>query len=319
MQSTLPNTASPSECCAAAREFLTARIVAGSYDLACTASDGSPCPVHETGHVFSGFFVIDALQAAGEVPSTVAELVTARIAAEDRGNVWGYCREAPVDADDTAFTLRTLALLGRPAPLDGLMRFYRPRAGVFTTFQGNSSGRLSFVPSFRNNAEVHPEVGANIYSLLWQRDEHGCINVPLVRAAQSEDGSWPSYFYPSRYYATRFFLELMQRSGMLPVSRSAGLEYLRKTQNADGSWGEPGNAYETALALSGLASSGTVERGIAAGARFLMECQLSDGSWPCDRVVWQYCLDDTVVWFAYDTNRVVTTALALSALTQARP
>ena len=101
------------------------------------------------------------------------------------------------------------------------------------------------------------------------------------------------------------------------VERAAA--FLRRAQNHDGSFGTPGNPHETALALGGLLSAGGLEEEVARAARWLVSAQADDGAWPYLGPVWAYVWrdDPAIVLTAIDTESVVTTALALEALTRA--
>jgi len=298
--------------CQRAAEFIRSRVREQRYSLACFDDDGKPCPVHRQGHVFSSFFMADA--APDLFSREEKRVLLARICAEDRGGVWAYGPSAPPDADDTAFTLRTLQLLGQPISMEGLMRFLPPRAELFATFRGNSQPRLVFLPSPADNMEAHPEVAANVYCLLQRNGMGHLIRPDLIACAQTAEGWWHSYFYPSRYYATYFFLELLSRIGTATELRARGLRYVRETQNHDGTWGSPANSYDTAMALNALLTSGDTAPCAVRGVDALLLRQAGDGSWRSENVIWQFRFDPSVTWRAYDDERVVATALAMRAL-----
>jgi hypothetical protein len=295
-----------------ASEFLRGRIREDLCFLDCFTPDGTPSPVHRQGKVFAAFFIASA--AADRLDAGEAELLRTRILSEARDGLWGYGPEAPLDSDDTAFALRALALVGAPQPTDPLMAFYRPSARLFLTFQSSARGWLEVVPSVANNMQVHADVAANIYSLLWDRQTLEYMNEELIRGAQAEDGYWRPYFYPSLYYAAHMFLELLRGTRALPGARQRGLEFVRESRNRDGTWGAPGCPYETALALNTLQTSGEREPGAGAAVRALLGSQARDGSWSTRKVIWRFRYSPTEDWLAYDSNRVVTTALAVQAL-----
>ena len=282
------------------------------YHLACRASDGSGCPVHGTGHVFAGFFIAEAI---GDLLLPVEkQKIINRMDAENRGGVWGYMIHAPVDSDDTAFVIRTNRLLGKNMAADSLLRFYDKDAGAFTTFDGRGTAALVDEPSEAGNYGLHPEVNANVFTLLADTPLAGLINDDLIIRAQTPQGWWHSYFYPGHYYATTMSLTLLCKIKKGEDARKKGIAFLQSSQKRDGSWG---GAYDTALAMRALAACGVFDETFRRGISRLTLQQRPDGSWRDEEVpLWEYTYKDhpKVIWRAYDTDGVVTTALAVSAL-----
>lgn len=295
--------------------FLRRMVAADRYYLACRASDGSACPVHGMGHVFAGFFIASAI---GDLLSPgERQKITDRMDAEERNGVWGYMRYAPVDSDDTAFVLRTYRMLGRSVAADSLLRFYNKEAQAFTTFDGRGAAALVFEPTTAGNFGLHPEVNANIFTLLADTGLSGLINDELIAVTQDPQGWWRSYFYPGQQYATHMNLGLLCTTGRGREAREKGIGFLHASQKADGSWG---GAYNTSLALNTLAVCGVFDEAFRRGINWLSGRQKPDGSWQdADIPVWEYTFrdDPPVVWRAYDTDGIVTTALAVKALRSA--
>ena len=285
------------------------------YHLACRASDGSSCPVHATGHVFAGFFIASAI--GDQLSPAERQKITARMDAEERNGVWGYMRYAPVDSDDTAFVLRTYRMLGRSVAADSLLRFYNKEAQAFTTFDGRGAAALVFEPTTAGNFGLHPEVNANIFTLLADTGLSGLINDELIAVAQAPQGWWRSYFYPGHYYATYMNLGLLCQTGRGRDAREKGIAFLHASQNRNGSWD---GMYDTAFALNSLAACGLFGDAFQRGITWLATQQKADGSWrDADTPIWEYTYSDhpRVIWRAYDTDGMVITALAGKALRSA--
>ena len=137
--------------------FLTQKIRDNAYSLFATSGDGRPCPVEQNGHVLSSFFIVDAMK------DTLSE-------GEEKYGLWGYGLNAPPDSDVIAFVLRTLKLLGKPISIKPLLRFYDSQEKAFKTFIAtNSKTELVFEKSQQNNFGIHPEVNANVFTLLHSR------------------------------------------------------------------------------------------------------------------------------------------------------
>jgi hypothetical protein len=292
--------------------FLSSQIRKQCYTLAAISSDGLGCPVHEQGRIFPGFYIAAAMH--DRMSPEEAQGMLACIDAENRDDAWGDCLAAPVDSDDTAFALRTLRLFGRKPSNKGLLSFYQAESRLFPTFKSKFRVRIEFELSLENNAMAHPEVAANIYLYLWSQNRRAYIHEELIEVAQTSDGDWRSYFYPSRYYATYLFLDLLARMGRMQNQQKRGLIFVRETQNRDGSWGSPANPYETALALIALQTSAFKMPEIAAGMEWLLQQQQADGSWNTGQIIWKYPASPISEWVAYDRHRVLATAFCLRAL-----
>ena len=183
-----PNRSSESERRAVG--FLKSQIGAGNYGLKCLGSDGSPRFSHDKGHAFSGYFLSSAL--GGEISEVERSILIVRFQSEEYRGLWGYSPPAPyvspsywkflVDADDTAFVIRTCRALGLHKSSTRLFSFHRkswlrvlaknglewllgrwgPKGG-FRTFASWVRARLVFEPAPANNLQIHPEVNLNVF------------------------------------------------------------------------------------------------------------------------------------------------------------
>ena len=118
---------------AKAAAFLRERLRSGAYGLACIGSDGSPRVSNDKDHVFVAAFIADAMTGLfDEIDRTI---VLVRILSEENGGLWGFAppmsfhddavRVFHVDADVTAYVLRTLRRLGANRNPECLAQFYR--------------------------------------------------------------------------------------------------------------------------------------------------------------------------------------------------
>jgi len=297
-------------------EFIKTQIDKDQYSLSCKSSGKSSCPVHNTGYVFSSFFIVEAI--GNELLLRKDKLIS-KILSEERDGLWGYSNIAPVDSDDTAFVIQTLNNLDKSIPLENLLSFYDKESKWFTTFLTNNPARLAFDPSESNNDNIHPEVNANIYRVLLNSSFQDYIDYDLILQSQTEQGYWNSYFYPGKYYSTYINLDFLCRADKLDESKEKGINFIINSQNDDGSWGKPGNSYETALALNSLAVCEVINEQFGKGILFLLKNQLKDGSWKNSEVIWEYYSqqDPLVIWRAYDDNKIVVSSLCIKALKKA--
>jgi hypothetical protein len=304
---------------AASARYLSSRVRRGSYSLSCLASDGSLCPVDNRGHLLAAFFVSEAM--GRDLSERERGAILTRIAQEQRFGAWGYATEAPIDADDTAFALRTARNLGGAVDANALESFFHD--GAYTTFEGGKKRertQLVFDVCSANNFQVHPEVLTNIYVLLAELGDLTRTDDALVQASQAPEGYFRTYFYPSRYYGTWLSLDFLAKAPRLTNEQGKAVQFLSESQNQNGSWGRPENVYETALALNSYSQGEIDQTKLRKAVQFLLESQYADGSWSAQQPIWKFRHRDApvVTWEAYDNNRVVTTALALKALKRIR-
>ncbi|MEX2430938.1 MAG: prenyltransferase/squalene oxidase repeat-containing protein, partial [Dehalococcoidia bacterium] len=156
------------------------------------------------------------------------------------------------DADETSVVLVLLRDLGVPVDPSVLERFVT-KAGHFASFP----------------FERHSSVGVNLHVL------HAMLRVPgfterdatvrrlleYVRDERSHGLYWHDKWHASPYYATSHalcILELLPRelARLINCELESAREWLRNTQNGDGSWGFYGQSTleETAYAVLGLAA-----------------------------------------------------------------
>lgn len=333
-----PN-APPSETLTAAvthgRAFLRARLAAGNYGLACYGSQGGTRFSHDKGHVFTGFFLARAL--AGTLTEIERTILLVRILSEENGGCWGFSPPHPyvgpehrhfvVDADDTAYVLRTCRLLGAFRPTEPLFKFHRPSGGGFVTFATDETPKWQTEPACEHNLGLHPEVNANVALVLKGTHHEAALRYELASELQRADGSWPSYFYPAPAFASRLFLELIHDRDYLADARRRGLEYLVGRQQPTGAWSQPADSWHSALALGALAlgsvpgldeaTRDACHHGLARGAAWLAAQAHADGGWQSTSVIWQFPDRGGDVWQARDEHGALVTAVAVEALTLA--
>ena len=308
-------------------QFLKARLTAGDYGLSCYGPDGSTRFSHDKGHVFSAFFIAEAL--GSEISEIERTIILTRILSEETGGFWGYSPAGPgaapksmpfiVDADDTSYVLRTLRQLGINRPVDCLMKFYRKKARGFVTFDARKkvSSMLKRDKISENNFALHPEVNANVFIALTNTPLATLINDEFCKNAQGPDGAWQGFYYPSQYFATYLFLQLSRGRPNLDACRQRGVRFLCDSQNEDGSWGSPGDPYETALAVNGLYAAEFREAHFCQGIGYLTRTIEDVGCWASDKPIWEFPAGRDDLWTAFDKNNVIVTALSLLALKRA--
>jgi hypothetical protein len=156
---------------------------------------------------------------------------------------------------------------------------------------------------------------ANICLLLHERGKLTRLSHDLLKRLQKPDGTWFSYFYPSPFYSTRLFAELLTALG----EEYGG--YLRSTANALLACAPPESPTQTAEILISLMH---LQRAVPGDERIaekgktlvpqLLARQLDDGSWSGE-IIWEF-VDWTrpLMAAAFDYYRVRSTALCVRAL-----
>ena len=310
---------------AKAAAFLRDRLRSGAYGLACAGSDGTARVSDDKGHVFVASFIAEAM--AGLFDEVDRTIVLVRILSEENGGLWGFApphsfhrdafRVFHVDADDTAYVIRTLRRLGANRDPECLVPFYRPSERLFVTFDTPGPTSLTAEGSPRNNLLAHPDVNANVFLTLRGTHLEGLINTDMLRASQDERGFWRSYFYPSPLFGTLLALDVLRDDAAFAGVRARALAYVAGSQNADGSWGADGDPYDTALAVAALAGHAEYEAATRSGVEHLLATMAAAGSWNSRSSIWEFHFDDNDVWRAYDTHRAYVSARCTTALQRA--
>jgi hypothetical protein len=308
-----------SETTARAREFLTQRVLDDRYHLSGTSTLGNPCPVDGMGQVFTAFFIVRALLPGG-LDQRVRQRVLERIRDEENDGLWGFGKNAVVDSDDSAFAMRTLAMLGEPVRWVPLLGFHAPSAGWFRTFRSTRACALAVDPSETNNRAAHLEVNANIFRLLQQHGGEAFANTAGLLEHQKANGAWPAYYYPNDYYGTLFAIPCLRQRPEAQQALDAARQFLGRSQAPDGGWAAPGGTsdpYLSGLALNALLElNNTDQPARVRGNRWLVDQQQEDGSWRSDEIIYRHVVSDSTgeAWTAQDVTGVVTTSLGLRAL-----
>jgi hypothetical protein len=312
---------------ARAAGFLRRRLRSGAYGLACVGSDGAARFSHNKGHVFVAAFIAQAL--AGLLDETERTIILVRILSEESEGKWGFsppgaCHDEQfrlfhVDSDDTAYVIRTLRLLGVNRAPDCLTAFHREAEGLFLTFDAPHPARLTTEQTPENNLLAHPEVNANVFLALAGTHLQRLTNRDALRSAQEEYGNWKSYFYPSPIFGTLLALEVLEGDGASATAVKRALSFIADSQNADGSWGEDGDAHETALAVTALSGREAHAVAVRRGVEHLLATMGGDGSWASPACVWEFHATAADVWRAYDAQRSYVSARCMIALRAAAP
>jgi hypothetical protein len=265
------------------------------------------------------FLAIDALLAVGDrIEAEEKEALADRLLRSQFRGAWDYSGKSGVDADTTASAIRALDRLGKKMSLDGLRLFYNPRYQLFNTFaQPLDKLDLQLPPqSPEKHLGSHPCVVANVCLMLRERGELSRLSHDLLRRMQKPDGSWFSYFYPSPFYSTRLFTELLTGLG---EEYETYLEATETELLISTPLNSPTQTAEILIALQCLQNRKAAARTkIAEKAKLLgaeiLNTQLADGSWPGE-TIWHF-LDRARPFMivGFDHFRVRSTALCVRAL-----
>lgn len=232
-------------------------------------------------------------------------------------SLWGYDGKSKIkewnDSDDTAFSMRALEYFNKQYNLNDINYFYDEKSQTFKSFNNNS-----IMINYPDNFNAHPEVNANIYNLLEETRQKNNfnINTEFINKSQNEDGSFNTFYYPSKYYSSYMFLSFLCKSKdkkLYDITNKA-INFVLNTQNIDGSWGDyNGNNYDTALALASLKTCNINNSKTKKAKKLLLKNQNQDGSWDANEIFWTFHLDKNTYWNTY-INSILTTSIAVIAL-----
>lgn len=280
-----------------------------------------PPPVERSSSPMLCFFTALALRESGGIPATVKEKIRSTLLAAKKGDSYGYDVMAPIDADDTAFALRTLIVIGETVTPEMVTAALEPfRCGdswfTFPVSGIDSVETPPFHSYYSGPASVngpHPEVHLNIAALFLDAGMH----VGHIPPIPLKNGLPISYFYNSSIYGAWLYST---------VCRSMQLQYqtmksaLLRCRNEDGGWPGISSGFsteqETALALLTLTNYGMLEKTMNGTIDFLLARRKGDGTFS-GGVVWQYYLPENrknSFWYAKDDMSIVATSLTVLSL-----
>lgn len=309
-------------------KFLADQILSGNYGLACHGQFGNTKFSDQKGHLFSIFFILEAMKQ--ELPEIIRTIFLTRILSEETNGNWGYSPRAYyvetkanpyfVDADDTAFALRSLREMGlyrTPDPFDS----YRVETSVsgetaylYRTFLSDEKPSITSSPSALNNLMVHPEVNANVFQFLRGTEQEHPSAEQFASDVQQGDGLWSSYFYPLQFYGTWMFLSMLNTYEVGQHLMQSTVRGVLNYQNSSGSFGKGQDPLSTALALRCLQLAGYSGHAVDTGVKYLIKTQSRSGSWISREEIWKFHHEDGDVWTATDSNNVICTSMCVSVL-----
>jgi hypothetical protein len=286
----------------------------------------SRAPVDSPNRWFDGcgepFLALDAVMALGNrMTDEDRRSLADRLLRSQRMGAWAYAAEwGGIDVDTTSAAIRALDRLEHKVSLDGLNLFFNSATGLYNTFHDaefvDPDLGLQLPPqTLKKHLGSHPCVLANVYLLLHERDRLPGLSHDLLRRLQKPDGNWFSYFYPSPFYSTRLFSELLTSLG------EEYDRYMHSTLNAlltCASTPSSTQRAEILICLNHLQQRiGTDRQSITEKASSLVQqilaTQSRDGSWQGE-AIWEYFDQKTPLLVGFDHYRVRSTALCVRAL-----
>ncbi len=215
----------------------------------------------------------------------------------------------PSDADDTA--LGTLALIrsllvGAPInreALDGSvqrgiawLKTQQSRDGSWSTYQPGQ-GDVGCVSITAHAIEALLAVAQSDIPDIPDVQSEMNAGIYYLRKQINRDGYWRDLWLAKDTYGTACAIIALVKAGVKNVPEvHRGVEWLERTQNADGGWGEDmfGNPTEstveqTAWSTYALLLANPEKPAAQQGIAFLLKHQREDGSWPerCVGIYWE--------------------------------
>lgn len=136
--------------------------------------------------------------------------------------------------------------------------------------------------------EPDPEVNANFLNALSLLDftkYEGVIEkgVDWLLGMQNEDGYWGSTWYVGNYYGCYICSKLFKKINLKNENVIYIIEYLKKSQNRNGSWGDAdGNVLDTSYAISALvdiAQEKEIKIILERGIKYIIDQNDNSGYW----------------------------------------
>ncbi|HEX8539816.1 MAG TPA: prenyltransferase/squalene oxidase repeat-containing protein, partial [Cystobacter sp.] len=226
-----------------------------------------------------------ALAGAGAEPALLSRMADYLVGEQKPDGGWAYAEDVhQTDVDDTAYCLEFLRALD---PVHHAQAITRAEA-YLVKMQGRDGGFPTFVAG--SKSEIAMTAGA-LNALASNHEQYDALitrGIRYITGHQKADGtferSW-SLSETNAIFRSLLALRLLPESasGLRPAVNQAeqrSLEYLRRSQNADGGWGQrAGDASDSIstsyalIALSHFNEQATLKRGV----RYLVRQQQSDG------------------------------------------
>lgn len=287
-------------------------------------------PYHSTTNVMTAYFLARALHATGSLSESNSIFIKEILRRAKQSGAYGYAPGIPVDADVTAFALRTLILLNQKITLEQMVEslapfeYYQHSSGNFpawTTFENTPNYSLQWTTLHTGDQSViglHPEVYLNVLNLFKGQPE--AIDNNLLDNLLDNNQLNSSYHYPSKIYS------LWQASDLFRDTRreqQIDKEILQK-KLSNGIWSDIDDGWsahqETSLAVLSLSQHAIKSSSLQAAIQYIVDNQLPDGSWAGSRL-WNYYpfqKNGSGLWYAVDQSNCVATSIALLTLTRYR-
>lgn len=300
---------------------------AGDYLLAKADSDEikdswfgheSTPPFKTTSNTFLNFFLVKGLKSVERLDGWLTDKIFTELDAYKVGDQYSYTVGAPVDADDTAFALRTLHLLGQTITHDRVSRALAPfySNGKWLTFDYDIDmpEAMPWVSRHINDASIvgpHPEVFLNVLCLL---NEIGDDADLIPKDLPVSNNCITTYHYLSNLYSNWLLSCITPKTetfftdkDILNMFESNGLcKGIEKGFNQH---------LETSLAILTLNSQEAMVS-IDKTVKVICDCQQDDGSWPSG-FLWKYYVTSEGgggFWYGKDNHNILSTSLMLLAL-----
>lgn len=257
---------------------------------------------------------------------------------EDGGWAFSGLRDStlPSDADDTA--LGTLALIrsllvGAPINREALAGAVQRGIAWLTTQQSRDGSWSTYQPGQGDVGCV--SITAHAIEALLAVTQSDIPGIPDVQRAMNagihylrkqihRDGYWRDLWLAKDTYGTACAIVALVKTGLKNVPEvQRGIDWLERTQNADGGWGEDmfGNPTEstveqTAWSTYALLLVNPEKPAAEQGIAFLLKHQRENGSWPerCVGIYWEI-----IGSYADPIYASIFPILALNQLSQTTP
>jgi squalene-hopene/tetraprenyl-beta-curcumene cyclase len=229
-----------------------------------------------------------ALVGAGAHPALLYRMADYLLGEQKSDGGWAYAEDVhQTDVDDTAYCLEFLRMLDPVRHGDAIAR----AEAYLVHMQGSDGGFPTFIAG--SNSEIAMTAGA-LNAMGPDNEQHAELitrGIRYITAHQKADGtferSW-SLSETNAIFRALLALRLLSESAseLKPAVKQAeqrSLEYLRRSQNADGGWGQTAGAASDSIstsyaliALSHFHEPALLERGV----KYLVRQQRGDGRFP---------------------------------------